>query len=157
MSRLTLPKNRRLASNRQFKTVLDEGCRRGDRLLTVYMAPNACGRPRLGVSVGRVCGDAVVRNRLKRLMREAFRLSQDQIPRSFDYVLMIAPAMVRRLRATSSPATACALLTCTQVQTSFLALAQAALERSLINREDSHGPGREPPDTAKPDRRESDT
>jgi ribonuclease P protein component len=143
MSRLTLPKSRRLASNRQFKAVMDQRCRMSDRVLTVCVAPNSCGYARLGVSVGRTCGDAVVRNRLKRLMREAFRLSQSEIPRSFDYVLMVAPATVRRLRAVDSPAAASALLSCSQVRTSFLTLAQAACERAQSGRSDSPGRSRE--------------
>ncbi len=130
MSKLTLPKSKRLVSNRQFKKVIDQGNRASDRVLTVYAAANSCDYPRLGVSVGRSCGDAVVRNRLKRLLREAFRLNQDQIPRSFDYVLMIAPATVRKLHAMGSAAGATRVLDLGQVQASFLPLVQAACERA---------------------------
>jgi ribonuclease P protein component len=98
MKRLSLPKRKRLASNRQFKAVLDHGRRRGNSLLILYMAPNPCGYPRLGVSVGKSSGNAVVRNRLKRLLREAFRQSQDRLPQGYDYVLMISPALSRGLK-----------------------------------------------------------
>jgi ribonuclease P protein component len=131
MSKLTLPKKKRLASNRQFKMVIDQGHRMSDRALAIYVAANSCGYPRLGVSVGRSCGDAVVRNRLKRLIREAFRLSQDQIAQSFDYVVMIASAMVRKIHAIESPRAASAVLDLAQVQASFLSLAHAACERAL--------------------------
>jgi RNase P protein component len=38
----------------------------------------------------------VLRNRLKRLVREAFRLSQNDVPPGFDYLVMISPSWVRR-------------------------------------------------------------
>jgi ribonuclease P protein component len=125
MKRLSFPKKRRLVSNRQFKAVLDHGRRAGNRLLTVYMAPNTCGYPRLGVSVGKLSGPAVVRNRLKRLLREAFRQSQDRIPRDFDYVLMIAPPISRRLKHPAERAETLACLSFQQVQDAFLALVRS--------------------------------
>ena len=91
MKRLTFPKKKRLVSNRQFKAVLDNGRRRSNGVLTLYMAKNDCEYSRLGVSVGKSRGNAIVRNRIKRLMREAFRQNQEQIPAGFDYVLMISP------------------------------------------------------------------
>jgi len=98
LKRLTLPKTKRLTSNQQFKAVLDRGRRAGDGLLTLYAASNCCGYPRVGISVGKSSGNAVVRNRLKRLLRETFRRSQDRIPQSFDYVLMISTALSRKLK-----------------------------------------------------------
>ena len=122
---LSFPKKRRLASNRQFKAVLDHGRRVGNSLLTLYLAPNQCGYPRLGVSVGKSSGNAVVRNRLKRLLREAFRQSQDRIPQEFDYVLMISPALSRRLKHPEEGAKILASLTFRQVQESFLSLVES--------------------------------
>jgi ribonuclease P protein component len=124
---LSFPKKKRLASNRQFKAVLDHGRRAADRRLTLYMAPNTCGYPRLGVSVGKSSGNAVVRNRLKRLLREAFRQNQHRLPPDFDYVLMIAPSLSRRLKQPEGGAKALASLHSRQVQESFLSLVERCM------------------------------
>jgi ribonuclease P protein component len=87
-------KNKRLISNSQFKAVLDKGRRLNEKDksgLVMYMAKNECGHSRLGVSIGKIHGNAVVRNRLKRLLREVFRQNQNKIPPGFDYLLMMSP------------------------------------------------------------------
>lgn len=56
--------------------------------MRLYAAPNQLDCARIGISVGNACGDAVRRNRLKRLGREVFRLHQHQIPSGYDYVLI---------------------------------------------------------------------
>jgi ribonuclease P protein component len=120
MKRLGFPKKSRLVSNKQFKAVLSARGRkrRGDGLLTVYMAENDCGYPRLGVSVGKAHGKAVVRNRLKRLVREAFRQNREQIPAGFDYVVMISPGRSKK----QEPGMKAKLPTFEEVRASFLAL-----------------------------------
>jgi len=91
LKRFSFGKDKRLISDKQFKAVLVRNIRVSNGLLSLYMAENDCGYPRLGVSVSKSCGGAVVRNRLKRLLREAFRQSQDRLPAGFDYLLMISP------------------------------------------------------------------
>jgi ribonuclease P protein component len=54
----------------------------------VCFCPNGLPIPRLGVSVGKKFGNAVVRNRIKRVFRAAFRQSQHLLPPGFDYVLI---------------------------------------------------------------------
>ena len=120
----SFPKSKRLVRGRQFKDVLDRGLRISDRVLTLYMAQNDCGYPRLGVSVGKFWGNAVMRNRLKRLLREAFRQSHDQIPAGFDYVLMISRSWGKSDK--SGPKEAVKQLTFEQVRASLLALVNKA-------------------------------
>jgi ribonuclease P protein component len=129
LSRLTFSKRARLVSNRQFKAVLDRRRRAADQMLTLFVAENGCGHPRLGVSVGRSCGTAVARNRLKRLLREVLRQSQDRIPPGLDYVLMISSPLAKKLKDPEKGRQVLAALTSQQLQRSFLALVEVVRMR----------------------------
>ena len=124
LKRSSFAKSKRLVSNGQFKEVLARGLRVSDGLLTLYMAKNDCGHSRLGVSVGKSCGGAVVRNRIKRLLREAFRQSQDRIPAGFDYLVMISRSYTKSDK--SGHKEAIRQLTFQQVSASLLSLVSQA-------------------------------
>jgi ribonuclease P protein component len=57
-------------------------------VLLVFMDRSPQTETRIGLSVSRKHGNAVVRNRLKRLLREAFRLSRDRLPMGLDLVVI---------------------------------------------------------------------
>jgi ribonuclease P protein component len=86
MKKKAFPKKFRLGGNEDFRAVIANRRRFGDAMLAVYVAPNGLEYSRLGVSVGKAAGNAVVRNRFKRLVREVFRLNREQLPAGFDYV-----------------------------------------------------------------------
>lgn len=54
------------------------------------MAANGMPFSRIGVSIGRAQGNAVLRNRIKRLVREAFRLKQRELPCGFDILVTMS-------------------------------------------------------------------
>ncbi|OYW23011.1 MAG: ribonuclease P protein component [Planctomycetales bacterium 12-60-4] len=87
-SKLLFPKQSRLVTKADFDRVYKQRCKAGDGVLLVFGAPNDLGRTRLGLSVSRKVGNAVVRNRQKRLLREAFRLGQHQLPRGIDLIVI---------------------------------------------------------------------
>ena len=89
--RHTYPKSHRLGGRLQFTAVFDAKVRESRGALTAYALPNELGHPRLGISIGRRVGTAPRRNRIKRLLRESFRLMQHDLPRGYDFVIVVRP------------------------------------------------------------------
>jgi ribonuclease P protein component len=81
----------RLQHARQFEAVYAAKVKEARGPLTIFSVPNDLNHPRLGLSVGRKVGIAPKRNRIKRLLREAFRLLQHDLPRGYDFVITVRP------------------------------------------------------------------
>ena len=75
------PREFRVIHARHFALVFDGGVRKTAGPLVVWGAPNQVGHCRLGLAISRRVGTAPVRNRLRRLIRESFRLMRDDLPR----------------------------------------------------------------------------
>ncbi len=86
-----LPKSARLRKPGEFRRVYAEGKRFEGRLMTVFITPSPSEFQRLGITASKkAVGNAVQRNRAKRLLREAFRLSRaelNELETKFDWVL----------------------------------------------------------------------
>lgn len=89
--RFTFPRTHRLSGSPAFDRVFDARMRKNVGPLAIFIAPNDLPHPRLGLSVARRVGNAVKRNRIKRYLREAFRLSQYDWPRGYDVVVVVRP------------------------------------------------------------------
>ena len=89
--RQTFPPSRRLRLPSEFSAVYAAKVRESRGPLTVYALPNELGHPRLGMSVSRKVGTAVRRNRIRRLIRESFRLLQHDFPQGYDLVVVVRP------------------------------------------------------------------
>jgi ribonuclease P protein component len=71
-----------------FRRVYDRRRSVSDAWLIVYACPNGLPYLRLGLSVSRKVGQATHRNRLRRLYREAFRLTKHEMPTGLDLILI---------------------------------------------------------------------
>ncbi len=91
--RFTFRGKQRLRKNEQFRKVLAQRQSMGNSLFRVYVCRNGLGFSRLGVSVSRTVGTAVVRNRIKRIAREVFRTEQHNLPLGYDYLLIFSRKM----------------------------------------------------------------
>jgi ribonuclease P protein component len=87
----TLPRSHRLRSRADFHAIFDARIRESRGPLTIFAAPNRLSFPRIGIQTPVRVGTAPRRNRIKRMLREAFRLMQHDLPRGYDVVIVVRP------------------------------------------------------------------
>src|ERR1700730_18514432 len=97
----------RLHLKSDFKRVFKEGRRVGGSGLTLWICrrgdEEAAGKARLGLAIPKAYGNAVARNRLKRLIREAFRLNKSQLPPDVDMVFSARSTLTKPRYQTIEP------------------------------------------------------
>ena len=81
----------RVTRRKDIELLFRQGRRAADGLLTLLAVPNELPHSRAGVAVGMRHGNAVARNRIRRLCREAFRLVRAELPAGWDYVMIARP------------------------------------------------------------------
>ncbi len=93
-----------LKKNKDFQFIYRNGKSFGNRYLVMYLmhrdaqedAGHMAGRNRLGISVSKKVGNSVVRHRLTRLVREAYRLNEEKFDRGLDLIVIARPGAKER-------------------------------------------------------------
>lgn len=83
-----------LKENAAFRRLYQRGKSAGNRYMVIYFRPNRLGFNRLGLTVSTKLGHAVVRNRIRRRLREIYRASEPHLKQGFDLVIVARSAMV---------------------------------------------------------------
>jgi ribonuclease P protein component len=85
----TFTKRDRIRDKLDFDRLKKSGTKFTDGVFLAVILPNDTGFSRLGIAVPKRVGSAVARNRMKRLIREAFRLNRDSLPGSVDLLVIV--------------------------------------------------------------------
>ena len=96
-----MQRRNRLSRSRDFDAVYRNGRSVATRFLVLYWFPRdeQDAEPRLGLAVPKAIGSAVVRNRVKRQLREAWRSRPERVVRGHDYVLIARPGLAQAAEA----------------------------------------------------------
>lgn len=86
-----LPPRARIRHRSDFQLIFSRGIRRSTSHLRAVILPRQADWSRIGLAVSRKVGNAVVRNRLKRRLREIFRQYRDRAPEARDFIFIPRP------------------------------------------------------------------
>lgn len=87
MAPFTFPKNERLLNRKDFINLNQLGKRYQTPHFTIILKKSGLGITRLGITVSKKVGNSVKRNKIKRLIREFFRLHKTYFPQGYDIVI----------------------------------------------------------------------
>ena len=85
----------RLRKRSIFRKVYEEGRSSANFMIAIHLSPNPDRIQRVGFSAGKRLGNAVTRNRCKRMLRECWRLQQLKMPLGMDMIIVARRAMVK--------------------------------------------------------------
>ena len=99
-----LSKQGMLHKNKKFQVVYKLGKSYANRMVVLYVLANHDNVRRIGFAAGKKLGGAVIRNRVKRLLRESYRLNQFQLISGVDLILVGRQAAIKADRMEVSKA-----------------------------------------------------
>ncbi len=82
-----------LKKNYQFRFVYNRGRSSANRLLVIYSVRNGTAENKLGISVSKKVGNSVVRSRVTRLIKESYRLNEEEICPGYDIAIIARASM----------------------------------------------------------------
>lgn len=88
-----------IKDNDDFRRMYRRGTKKGCRYIVVYVQRNKLSVNRLGITVGKKFGNSVQRNRMKRLIRENYRIFNKDMIKGYDIVIAARPSV----RSAASP------------------------------------------------------
>ena len=80
-----------LKKNADFKKIYQQGNSKANKNFVMYVANNGSDINHLGISVSKKVGNSVVRHHITRLIREAYRLHEEEFKRGIDLIVVVRP------------------------------------------------------------------